>query len=98
MNFFHSKDAELEKFFAIADQTVRSATQEVFVDTCWREQSLWTRDAAVAGKSAFYLYGDLAVWKESLKLVGESISSDGVPCAVVPAEVSHVALPDGLLL
>lgn len=93
-NFFRSADENLEKFMAIADATVRSATQEIFVDTCWREQALWTRDAAVSGPASFYLFGDLAVWKESLRLIGEGITSDGVPCAVVPAEVSHIALTD----
>lgn len=93
-NFFRSADKDLEKFMAIADATVRSATQEVFVDTCWREQALWTRDAAVSGPASFYLFGDLAVWKESLRLIGEGINDDGVPCAVVPAEVSHLTLVD----
>ena len=93
-NRFASTDEELEKFMDIADATVRSATQEVFVDTCWREQALWTRDAAISGLSAFYLFGDSAVWKESLRLIGEGISDDGVPCAVVPAELSHLALTD----
>ncbi|MBO5667664.1 MAG: hypothetical protein J6S43_00895, partial [Lentisphaeria bacterium] len=71
-----------------------SATQEVFVDTCWREQALWTRDAAVSGPASFYLFGDLAVWKESLRLIGENISADGIPAAVVPAGVSHLVLVD----
>lgn len=94
INRLCSRDRRLEEYWKMAARTVRSSTMDVFVDTCWREQALWTRDAAVMGPNAFWLFGDLAVWKESSRLIAEGIDEDGVPHAVVPSQISHLVLFD----
>ncbi len=91
---FESSDADWNAYWQIGRETLRSSTMDVFVDTVWREQSLWTRDAAVMGRAAFYSFGELAVWRRSLRLVATGIDADGVPVAVALGAISHLCLLD----
>ncbi len=69
-----------------------SSSLDALVDTCHREQVVWTMDACVAGAAGFALHGDARLWRRSLDLIGRGIDGDGVPQAVVPAAGS--VLPD----
>lgn len=87
-------DTLLSAIWSVSAATLRSSAQDVFVDTCWREAMLWTFDAAVMGKAAFLTFGDLALWRRSLSLIGQGIDRDGNPTAVVPAGVTFMKLFD----
>ncbi len=78
--------------------TLRSATTDVIVDTCWRESVLWTFDAAVAGAAHWLAFGDATHWRRALSLVARWAEQSGPwPTAVVPAGSSGVILPDQTL-
>lgn len=78
--------------------TLRSATTDVLVDTCWRESVLWTFDAAVTGKAHFTAFGDPTIWRRCLGLIARwAGQSSDWPTSVVPAGSSGVILPDQAL-
>jgi hypothetical protein len=78
--------------------TLRSGTIDVIVDTCWRENVLWTFDAAVTGKAHFVAFGDPTLWRRCLGLIARWAGQSGDwPTSVVPAGSSGVILPDQTL-
>jgi hypothetical protein len=90
-------DPELQVIWHTAAETLRSATNDTFVDCCSRENVLWTLDACISGKAAFYTFGDTAMWGRCLRLIGQGIDGQGVPMAVVPAHASFMCLIDQAL-
>lgn len=74
--------------------SLRSSTTDVFVDTCARENVLWTLDACVAGLAAFHTWGETAMWRHCLAMIGQGIDEEGVPRAVVPSSNSFMILFD----
>ena len=91
---FQSDHRWLEDVWTLAAESLRSCCTDAIVDTCARENNLWTFDACVAGKAIFHTFGDTALWRHSLVLIGNGIGPDGSPSAVVPAEPSFMCLFD----
>ncbi|MBI3944468.1 MAG: hypothetical protein HY321_00965 [Armatimonadetes bacterium] len=94
---FSCSDPLLERIWQTSADTLRSSANDVFVDTCSRENVLWTFDACVQGPAAFYTFGDLALWRRCLALVGQGVDEDGIPRAVVPSDFSNHVLVDQTL-
>lgn len=91
---FRSEDPLWQHLWEIGRNTLRIGTMDVSVDTVWREQALWTLDAAVSGPAAFFSFGDLAVWRRSLELIAESVDADGIAPAVALQRPTHAILFD----
>ena len=89
-----SDDERLEAIWRISADTLRSDSSDVITDTCSREHVLWTFDACVAGKAAFYTFGETRLWRHCLVLIGQGVDDSGMASAVVPAERSFMCLLD----
>ncbi len=93
-----ASDEMLKKIWHTAAETLRSSTNDVIVDTCARENVLWTFDALVSGKASYYTFGELKMWKRCLRLIGEGVDEDGNFRTVVPSEDSFMKLIDQNLM
>lgn len=91
---FQCSDSLLASIWKISAETLRSSTNDALVDTCSREDNLWTLDACVAGKAAFYTFGELKMWRRCLVLISQGIDEDGIPKAIVPSEYTYMSLFD----
>ena len=89
-------DAFLQRVWDTSIATLRAATTDVIGEPA-RENVLWTFDACVGGKAAYYSFGDTAMWRHCLELVAQGIDADGIPNAVVPAGYSFMVLIDQAL-
>ncbi len=76
------KNDILNKAWDIAAETIRSTTTDYYVDTCWRENALWTYDASVTSKAAFDTFGETAMWRNSMLGVARSVDQFGIPKAL----------------
>jgi len=75
--------------------TLKSSCDDVLVDTCWRENTLWTFDAAVSGEAHYLAFGDPTMWRRCLGLIARWAELSGAwPTSVVPAGASGMILPD----
>ena len=95
-NQFQCDDAFLQAVWDTSLATLRAATTDVIGEPA-RENVLWTFDACVGGKAAYYSFGDTAMWRHCLELVAQGIDADGIPNAVVPAGYSFMVLIDQAL-
>ncbi len=95
-NQFQCDDAFLQRVWDTSLATLRAATTDVIGEPA-RENVLWTFDACVGGKAAYYSFGDTAMWRHCLELVAQGIDADGIPNAVVPAGYSFMVLIDQAL-
>ena len=84
---FACSDPFLQRVWDISRDNLRSSTTDVAVDCCSRENLLWTMDAAVTLKAAFYSFGETAMWRRCNQLIMDGIDPEGRPSAVVPADV-----------
>lgn len=84
----------LARAWEISAASIRSCATDGLVDTCARENALWTFDACVAGKAAYHTFGDAALWRHCLWLIGQGIDERGIPSAIVPTSPSFMVLFD----
>lgn len=89
-----TRDPVLARIWRASCDTLRSAANDVFVDTCTRENVLWTLDACLAGKAAFDSFGEMRLWRRCLSLIAQGINASGIPHAVVPSQDSFMILFD----
>lgn len=94
INVPDTNDEEIIQIWNGAAESIKSCTNDVIVDTCSRENVLWTADACITAQAAYYTFGERAMWRRINLLIGEGIESDGTPKAVVPAEDSWMKLFD----
>lgn len=71
-----------------------ASTNDVIVDTCSRENVLWTIDACVSAKAAAYTFGETAMWRRCMDLIAQGIDEQGMPCTVVPSDGLFMRLYD----
>ncbi|AHF94936.1 hypothetical protein OPIT5_30155 [Opitutaceae bacterium TAV5] len=91
---FECERSDFTKYWQMSAESLRSCSSDVIVDTCARENVLWTFDACVSGKASFYTFGDARLWRHCLWLIGEGIDGNGIPSSVVPAQASFMVLFD----
>lgn len=89
-----AETAVVRSIWNTAAETLRSGTNDVIVDTCSRENVLWTFDAMVGGKAAWYTFGDSRMWRRCLVLAGEGVEENGNFRTVVPSGDSFMKLLD----
>jgi len=79
------KDDLLQRIWETGAETLRSATNDVIVDTVTRENMLWSFDSLIACKAAYYTFGELSMWRRCLLLVAEGTEKNGNFKTVVPS-------------
>ena len=87
-------DPFMQAVWKVSDASIRSSSNDVFVDTCSRENNAWSLDSCHQGKAAFYTFGETKLWRRSLLLVMQGIDEAGIPHAVNPAERTYAILFD----
>ncbi|MCE5272514.1 hypothetical protein LLH00_14640 [bacterium] len=80
------KDSFIQALWDTSLNNIRSSTDDAYVDTCSRENLLWTMDAAATAKAAFYSFAELRMWRNCLSLIALGVDSQGNPAAVVPTD------------
>ncbi len=70
-------DPFLRRVFEMGVNSIRSSAGDVYVDTCERENALWTFDACVIGRAAFDVFGETALWRRSLAVLAQTTDPDG---------------------
>ena len=93
-----SRDRAWTNAWQVCRGVLHGSTMDTFVDTVWREQALWTLDAAAAGMAAFWSFGDLTVWRHSLDLIASSIGPDGIAPAVALQQPTHAVIFDQTMI
>ena len=91
---FTCSDDMINAVWNLSKEALDSCTNDAIVDTCARENVLWTMDACYSAQAAFYVFGETAMWRNVLKLIFQGIDPDGIPKAVVPSEYSNMCLYD----
>lgn len=79
-------DTFVRQLWDISKDNIRSSTNDAYVDTCSRENLLWTMDACATAKAAFYSFGERGMWRHCLRLIALGIDPEGNPAAVVPTD------------
>ena len=91
-------DVTLNEIYARSIPTLRSSTTDCIVDTCSRENMLWTADAALTGEAHVIAFGDATQWRRCLGLIARWNKTHGPWCgSVVPAGDSAMILTDQAL-
>jgi len=75
----------------VAGETIRASTTDVLVDTCFRENALWTFDACATGLGAFYRFGETGMPGHCFRLVADGVQPDGTVPGIVPSEGEGMA-------
>jgi hypothetical protein len=83
------------RIWDISAETLRRGTTDVIGEP-FRENVLWTFDACVGGLAAWHTFGESAMWRHCLRLIGQGIDEDGIPQTVVPGQYSFMILFDQL--
>ncbi len=87
----------LNRAWDISAETIRSSTTDYYVDTCWRENALWTFDACVTGKAAFDTFGETVMWKNSMLGIARSIDGFGIPKSLAIPGSNMVLMDQNLI-
>lgn len=83
---FKCEDSFLMRLWELAGETVRASTTDVLVDTCFREDALWTFDACATGLGAYFRFGDTKMTDRCLRMIAGGVKEDGSVPAIVPSE------------
>lgn len=94
---FSSNDLMLDKIWRVGVDSLIPNMTDAYTDTPWRERGLWWGDAYVMFKINQVAFGDLALFKRSIKLMGDGIDTNGKPSAFVPGGSSVMILDFGML-
>lgn len=85
----NTADETLQSIWRMCTNNIYSATTDVLVDTCQRENALWTLDACVTGRAAFDTFGDREMWRANLALILDSIDETGHPKSIAVSDIKH---------
>ncbi len=87
-------DPELEQIAHLCEQTLAACLQDSFVDSVWRESSLWLGDALPQALILHSMTGDTRPLRQALTLAATGAYPDGVLPSVLPGEVHAYAIVD----
>lgn len=94
---FSSNDPLMNRIWRVGVDSLVPNMTDAYTDTPWRERGLWWGDAYVMFKVNQVSFGDLALFKRSLKFMGDGIDASGKPSAFVPGGSSVMILDFGML-
>ncbi len=87
-------DPQLQEIAHLCEQTLRACLQDSFVDSAWRESSLWLGDALPQALILHAMTGDTRPLRQALTLAAAGTYPDGVLPSVLPGEVHAYAIVD----
>jgi len=88
---FECEDSFFQRLWELAGATIRASTTDVLVDTCFRENSLWTFDACATGLGAYHRFGETGMPGYCFRLVADGVQADGTVPAIVPSVGEEMA-------
>lgn len=94
---FSSNEPMLDRIWQVGVDSLIPNMTDAYTDTPWRERGLWLGDAYVMFKINQVSFGDIALFRRSLKLMGDGIDVNGKPAAFVPGGSSVMILDFGML-
>ncbi len=87
-------DPQLQQIAQLCEQTLAACLQDSFVDSAWRESSLWLGDALPQALILHAMTGDTRPLRQALILAVAGAYPDGVLPSVLPGEVHAYAIVD----
>jgi hypothetical protein len=87
-------DPELQAIAVMCENTLAACLQDSFVDSTWRESSLWLGDALPQALILHAMTGDTRPLRQALTLAAAGAYPDGVLPSVLPGEVHAYAIVD----
>ncbi len=87
-------DPQLQQIAQLCEQTLLACLQDSFVDSAWRESSLWLGDALPQALILHAMTGDVRPLRQALTLAAAGAYPDGVLPSVLPGEVHAYAIVD----
>ena len=87
-------DPQLQEIAHLCEQTLCACLQDSFVDSAWRESSLWLGDALPQALILHAMTGDTRPLRQALTLAAAGAYPDGVLPSVLPGEVHAYAIVD----
>ena len=87
-------DPQLQEIAHLCEQTLCACLQDSFVDSAWRESSLWLGDALPQALILHAMTGDTRPLRQALTLAAAGTYPDGVLPSVLPGEVHAYAIVD----
>ncbi len=87
-------DPQLQQIAELCEQTLLACLQDSFVDSAWRESSLWLGDALPQALILHAMTGDTRPLRQALTLAAAGAYPDGVLPSVLPGEVHAYAIVD----
>lgn len=87
-------DPQLQQIAQLCEQTLLACLQDSFVDSAWRESSLWLGDALPQALILHAMTGDVRPLRQALTLAATGVYPDGVLPSVLPGEVHAYAIVD----
>lgn len=79
-----------KKIYDVSVDTLRLCMHEHYEDTPWREQALYALDARNQMLCGYYVFGESALPKESLRLLALGMRKDGLLELCAPAKIEAV--------
>lgn len=90
---FECADPLLNRIWQTAAETARLCMQDTYIDSPWRERAQWWDNAAIASRTAYYVFGDTALLEQGLKHIAASQQKDGAIFALYPSATREL-FPD----
>jgi hypothetical protein len=87
-------DSPLQQVAHMCETTLAACLQDSFVDSAWRESSLWLGDALPQALVLHAMTGDTRPLRQALLLAAAGAYPDGVLPSVLPGEVHAYAIVD----
>ena len=80
-------DPLLQKIYDVSMHTLRLCMHEHYEDCPWREQALYAMDSRNQMLCGYYAFGEYAMPRASLKLLSQSLRTDGMLELCAPARI-----------
>ena len=87
---FSCSDSLHNKIYEVCLRTLRLSAHEHYEDCPWREQALYSMDSRNQILCGYYAFGEYALPRESIRLLGMGLRPDGLLELCAPARVSCV--------
>ncbi len=90
---FETSDEELNSIMTICRHTQQICGYDTYMDTPWREQSLYAADSQYQAAATVFLDGDLRLFKRGIRLLTEPETQHGLTVASAPTGY-ELTIPD----
>ena len=95
---FECSDPLLNRIWQTGADTVRLNMEDAYTDSPWRERAMWWGDARIQFLVNTVAFGDAALMRRGLRLIGQSQDEEGGVSGVYPTTFPDRHLPGFTLL